>query len=161
MSSTFRNSFWAGLLVAFILGIWLVNLWDADNQVRLRSRHLLHQVERRNWDAVGNFVADNYRDDWGDDRAQLLNRLRLVGRFFFDLTITSSDERLRVKTPDATWSARVHIDGRGEAAAEVGSRVNNLTTPFVLHWRRESWKPWDWKLVQVENPELEIPRGEF
>ncbi len=161
MSSTFRNSFWAGLLVAFVVGIWLVNLWDAENQVRLHTRHLLHQVERRSWSTVEDFVATDYRDEWGDDRAQLLNRLRVVGRFLFDLTITSSDERIRVKTPTATWSGRIRLDGRGEAASEVSSRVNGLTTPFVLHWRRESWKPWDWKLVQAANPELELPRGEF
>jgi hypothetical protein len=30
-------------------------------------------------------------------------------------------------------------------------------TPFELRWRHESWKPWDWKLVEVHNPELEVP----
>ncbi|HEY1583637.1 MAG TPA: hypothetical protein VGF73_11125 [Chthoniobacterales bacterium] len=35
--------------------------------------------------------------------------------------------------------------------------VNSLTTPFELRWRRESWKPWDWKLVEVRNPGLELP----
>lgn len=161
MSSTFRNSFLGGLLVAFIVGIWLSQLWGAENQVRLHSEHLVQKVEQRSWSAVGDFVAADYHDDWGDDRARLLTRLRLVGRFFFDLTITVSDERTQMKPLDGTWSAHIHLDGRGEAAAEINRRVNSLTTPFVLHWRRESWKPWDWKLVQVANESLEIPNGSF
>ncbi len=161
MRSTFRNGFWAGLLVAFVIGIWLVQLWGAENQVRLHSEHLVHQVERRNWSAVGNFIAADYHDDWGDDRARLLTRLRLVGRFFFDLTITISEARAQVNVPNGIWKARIQMAGRGEAAAEVTSRVNSLTTPFVLSWRRESWKPWDWKLVRMANESLEIPGGEF
>lgn len=161
MSSTFRNGFWAGLLVAFLLGLWLVRLWAAENQVRLHSEHLVHQVERRNWNAVGEFIAPEYRDDWGHDRAQLLNRLRFVGRFFFDLTITTSAERIQVRVPEGAWQAQIHLEGRGEAAGEITARVNRLTTPFVLRWERASGKPWDWKLVKVTNETLEIPRGEF
>ena len=29
--------------------------------------------------------------------------------------------------------------------------------PFELEWRRQSAKPWDWKLVRVSNASLEIP----
>lgn len=161
MRSTFRNGFWAGLLVAFVIGIWLAQLWGAENQVRMHSEHLVHQVERRNWSAVGNFIAADYHDDWGDDRARLLTRLRLVGRFFFGLTITTSEARAQVNVPNGIWKARIQMEGRGEAAAEVTSRMNSLTTPFVLSWRRESWKPWDWKLVRAANESLEIPSGEF
>ncbi len=108
-----------------------------------------------------NFVAPDYGDDWGDDRARLLTRLRLAGRFFFDLTITASEAQTQVNPPQGSWRARIRLSGRGEAAAEITTRVNSLTSPFVLQWRRESWKPWDWKLVRVTNESLEIPEGEF
>lgn len=161
MPSTFRNSFYAGLLVAFILGVWLVQLWSAENQVRLHGEHLVQQVEGRSWSAVSDYLAPDYHDAWGDDRTRLLTRLHLLGRFLFDLTITISSGRTQVNGDDATWSVRLQLAGRGEAAAEIESRVNSLTTPFVLHWHRASWKPWDWKLVQVTNETLEIQSGEF
>ena len=161
MPLTFRNSFYVGLLAAFVISIWLVRLWGAEKQVRLHSEHLVHQVERRSWSAVENSVARDYRDEWGDDRARLLARLRLAGRFCFDLTITASETQTQVNPPLGTWRARIRLDGRGEGAGEITSRVNSLTTPFVLDWRRESWKPWDWKLVRVTNESLEIPEGEF
>ena len=158
MRAPFKNGFYAGLLVAFILGIWLVRLWSAENQVRLHSVHLIQQTQNRNWTAVESFLATDYHDVWGDDRAELLQRLRRIGRYLFSLTITASDARIRVTGTKASWKGRLHVDGQGEAAAEIAPRVNSLTTPFELTWRKESWKPWDWKLTQVANESLEIPR---
>ena len=161
MPASFRNSFWAGLLLAFILGIYLMRLWGAEHQVRLHSEHFVHQVERRNWSAVEKFIAADYHDAWGDDRARLLTRLRLVGRFFFTLTITASNVQTSTNGTTGTWQARVQLTGRGEAAGEITAEVNSLTTPFKLLWRHESWEPWDWQLVRVTNESLNLPRGEF
>jgi hypothetical protein len=36
-------------------------------------------------------------------------------------------------------------------------QINSVKTPFRLEWRRFSAKPWDWKLVRIENAELVIP----
>jgi hypothetical protein len=143
----FKNGFYAGLLGAFILGLWLTKLWSAENQVRLHSEHLIHAIEKRDWAGVEIFLASDYHDAWGDDRAQLLQRLRRVAPYLFSLTI-------------ASWTARIQLDAHGEAAAEI-SRINSLTTPFELSWRKQSWKPWDWKLAQARNPGLEIPNGDL
>lgn len=161
MRSSFKNGFYAGLLAAFILGIWLVQLWNAENQVRLHSAHLLREVERRNAPGIDDFVAPDYHDDWGDDRAQLLTRLRLMTRAFSALTITASEAQTQVNGRNGTWRARISLAGNGEAAAEITGRVNRLTTPFVLRWRRGSWKPWDWQLLGVSNPALQIPSDGF
>ena len=157
----FKNGFYADLLVAFIIGLWLTQIWSAENQVRLHSEHLIRQVEKRNWAAVEYFLASDYHDAWGDDRARFLQRLRHVARYLFSLTITASDARTRVAGVEASWKARLHLDAQGEAAAEITPRINSLTTPFELHWRKESWKPWDWKLVQVTNESLKIPEGDL
>lgn len=161
MHVSFKNGFYAGLLAAFILGIWLVQLWNPENQVRLHSEHLLARVEARSFSGVGDFVAANYRDDWGDDRSQLVMRLRIVSRLLTSLTITASDVQTQTTGATGTWRARIHIAAEGAEAAEITERVNSLTTPFSLRWQRESWKPWDWQLVEISNPELQIPRGDF
>lgn len=152
MQSTFRNGLYAGIVVAAALGLWLAQLWQEENQVRLHSEHLLRKIEARNWAGAG-----DYRDDWGDDRARLLDRLRLVLRSFSSLTITATNPQVRLDPPTGNWSAKIQIGGTGgEFAPEIIARVNSLTKPFELHWRRESWKPWDWKLIGVSNPSLEI-----
>jgi hypothetical protein len=35
--------------------------------------------------------------------------------------------------------------------------VNSLESPFEFEWKRGATWPWDWKLVAVRNPALEIP----
>jgi hypothetical protein len=160
MPSTFKYSFFAGAIVALVFGFWLIQLWDAENQVRLHSAHFLHQIEMRNANGAGDFLALAFHDDWGHDRALVLNRLRLVLRLFSSLTITTSEPQVTLDSRDATWRASIQLAGTGgDYAPEIIERVNGLTKPFELHWRKESWGPWDWKLVEVKNPALELHDG--
>jgi hypothetical protein len=160
--STFKISFYTGALLAAIVALWLARLWQAENQVRLHNEHFLEQIAERDWSGAGDFLAADYRDDWGHNRKEVLNRLHLVLRLFSSLTIDAANPQVSVNAPAGWWSAKVRIEGRGsEFAPEIVERVNRLTEPFVLHWRRESWRPWDWKLVRVSNPALEISGSGF
>ena len=162
MNSTFRISFCAGGLFAVMIGLWLAQLWQAEKQVRLHSEHFVRQLEKRNWSAAGEFIANDYHDDWNHDRRAVLNRLQIVLRFFSSLTINQANPQVSENSPAGWWSAKVKLQGSGtDFAPEIISRVNSLTEPFVLHWRRESWRPWDWKLVRVSNPALEISDRDF
>ncbi len=158
MDSTFRNSFYIGCTLAILVGLWLAHLWSGPKQVQLHSENFLWQIEKRDILPAGDFVAADYHDDWGDDRALLLSRLRLVLGRLSRLTIKAGEPDVTLTPPDASWKAKIQIDGSGsELASEINLRVNSLTTPFELRWRRESWKPWDWKLVEIRNPSLQIP----
>ncbi len=160
MPSTFKYSFFTGAIVALILGLWLTQLWRAENQVRLHSEHFLQRLEKRNSAAAGDFIAMGYHDSWGHDRALLLNRLRLVLRSFSSLAITATAPQVTLQPSGGTWSASIQLAGRGgEFAPAIIERVNSLTKPFQLHWRQQSWRPWDWKLVEVSNPVLEVSGG--
>ena len=79
-----------------------MQLWSATNQVRLHSEHLLRQIENRKWAAAAEFVAADYRDDWGDDRALLLQRLRLALQRFSSLTINADAPQIQLDPPIAT-----------------------------------------------------------
>jgi hypothetical protein len=71
--------------------------------------------------------------------------------------IDAGDPQVRTENLKGYWTARITINGSaGEFAAAIQQRVNSLTAPFELEWRRQSSKPWDWKLVSVRNPALEI-----
>jgi len=59
MNSTFRISFCAGGLFAVMIGLWLAQLWQAEKQVRLHSEHFVRQLEKRNWSAAGEFIAND------------------------------------------------------------------------------------------------------
>lgn len=157
--STFKNSFLAGAIAALVFGLWLAHLWGSENQVRLHSEHFLRQIEKRNAAAAIDFIALDYHDDWGHDRALLLDRFRILLQLFSSLTITATEPDVTLSGSDATWTASIRLAGAGgEFAPQIIERVNSLTKPFTLRWRHESWRPWDWKLVAASNPALELNR---
>lgn len=156
MPPNFRNGLYAGLLLAAIVGIFLARLWQPERQVQLHSAHLLAQIEKKNWSGVAAFIGDEYQDRWGHDRTVLLERLRVVFRFVGNPQITARDVGIRTESSKGFWTARITIKGAGEFAPVIEERVNSLPAPFELEWRRQSSKPWDWKLVRVDNSALEI-----
>src|SRR5438552_2667719 len=81
MNLSFRKGFYAGLVLAAALAIWLWQLWQPAHQVELHSEHLIAAVQSKNWSAVGDFLDEAYRDQWNQDRSIVLSRLREVFRF--------------------------------------------------------------------------------
>jgi hypothetical protein len=154
---SFRTGFYAGLVVAVIWGIYLARLWQGQRQVELHSIHLLAEIEKHNWKAVGEFVGSDYRDQWGNDRALLLERLREVFRALPNARIESKVVSVQTGNGRGSWTARVTLKSTGEFADFVQDRMNSLESPFEFEWRRGATWPWDWKLVAVKNPALEIP----
>lgn len=162
MTVSFRNGFYAGLLLAAIIALWFWQLWQPARQVELHSEHLLGAVQSKNWDAIGGFLDQSYRDQWNEDRPLVLSRLREVFRFARNLHITAGSPTVFASNGEGDWSARITIDAdQNEIAEMIKSRVNHLDTPFELHWQQKSWKPWNWKLIRVSNSALELSAGEY
>src|SRR5688572_20180383 len=65
----FRKYRAAAAAVLGALALYLLWLWQPERQVRLHTAHFLKKVERRNWEAATRFLAADYRDRWGHDRA--------------------------------------------------------------------------------------------
>jgi hypothetical protein len=155
-----RNGFYAGALLALILGLYLFQLWQPDRQVHLHSLHLAQALEENDWDAAEEFLAVSYRDQWGHDRETVLTRLRQVLHYARNLRINADQTITSAAGSDGKWIARITLQADdNEIAAIIKGRINVLEEPFELNWRRESWKPWDWKLVRVSNAALELPSG--
>ncbi len=153
----FRNGFYAGLIVAAIWGIYLARLWQSQRQVELHSVHLLEHIEKNDWKTLGEFVGSDYQDRWGNDRALLLDRLREVFRAMPNARIEPSLSSTRTEAGRGYWTAKITVKGSGEFAAFIEDKVNSLDVPFEFEWQRGATWPWDWKLVSVRNPALEIP----
>lgn len=154
---TFQNGFYAGLVVAAIWGIYLFRLWQPQRQIDLHNTHLLAQIGKHDWKAVGEFIGDTYQDRWGNDRKLLLERLPQVFRVLSNTQIEASDVAVRREEGRGLWTAKITIKGTGELADYIQTRVNSLESPFEFEWQRGATWPWDWKLVAVRNPALEIP----
>ena len=107
---------------------------------------------------MANFVGDDYQDQWGDDRARLLERMREGFRWVRGSKIMAPNALVQVQTPRAIWLGKINVYSSDDGVMQLlDERVNGLPTPFELEWHRFSDKPWDWKLVRVSNPAFQIP----
>ncbi len=159
---TFRAGLYGGLLVAVVLGLYLFQLWDTEQQIRLHTAHLMTALEKNNWSAVGEFLDPSYSDQWGHDRAMLLERLQQVLPYARHLHLRTETPVIHAANGEGEWSARVTVEADpNEVSAMIQERVNPLQEPFNLKWRHASWKPWDWKLISVTNPALDLPDRAF
>ncbi len=160
MRTWFRDGFYAGAGLALAFGLYLMWLWGAEHQVRLHSSHFLEATESRSWSKFATFLADDYQDQWGQDHALVLQRTRALFQYLRGVHVVAGPALVQAGDGTGSWQARISIEGADqELTALLKERVNALSTPFTLEWRRLSGKPWDWKLVRVSNPGLEFPAG--
>src|SRR5256714_9259962 len=127
---TFRNGFYAGLVVAVIWGIYLLRLWQPQRQIELHNVHLLEQIEQHNWKAVGEFIGDTYQDRWGNDRKLLLERLPQVFRALGNTRIEAADVAGRRDEGRGFWTAKITIKGTGEFADYIQARTKSIEGPL-------------------------------
>jgi hypothetical protein len=146
----------AGLVVLIALTLH----WLPARQVRLHQRHLLTAVENRDWKRVREFLASDYRDRWNPSRDALLAQLPAVFQDFLACGILTNEGIFNRDGVDLVLSVHVHVVGSGGPIAQyLIQQSDALTQPFAFTWRRRSWLPWEWELVSVDQPELELPAG--
>ena len=158
MTITPRGAFIGLTALVISVGAYLFWLWRPEHQVRLHAENFFHAIDGRNWDTVADFIGDDYHDQWNDDRARLLERMREGFRWVRGSRITATNPSVRVEIPRAIWVGRIVVYSSDDAVMEVlDERVNKLPAPFEFEWRKVSGKPWNWKLVRVSNPSFQIP----
>ncbi|PYJ53389.1 MAG: hypothetical protein DME82_14225, partial [Verrucomicrobia bacterium] len=158
MTITFRGGFYGGLVLAVCIGLYLVWLWRPAHQVRLHTENFFHAIDHKNWDAVGDFIGSDYQDQWGDDRARVLEHMREGFRWVRGSRIIASNPNVQMEAGRGVWIGKITVYSSDDGVMELlDERVNKLPTPFKLEWIQLSGKPWDWKLGRVSNSAFEIP----
>jgi hypothetical protein len=144
------------VLVAVFVG--LLWLWQPARQVQRHQENLLSAAEGRNWKELSELIADDYSDRWSHDKAAVLEHSRLVLSQFIAVGIESRDIEVTESNGEGIVRERLMLKGSGGPLAEMATeRVSALKQPFIFTWRQQSGKPWDWKLIRADQPELEIP----
>ncbi len=158
MTISLRGASVGGVTLVLAIALYLIWLWRPEHQVRLHTENFFHAIDHRNWDAVANFIGNDYQDQWGDDRTRLLERMREGFRWIRGSRIMAPESVVNAEARRAVWSGKITVYSSDESVMEaLDQRVNKLPTPFELEWRRVSAKPWDWKVEQVSNTGFEVP----
>jgi hypothetical protein len=143
-------------LVGIAVVLSLLHRWQPENQVRIRFQAFLSEMGSRDWDDAGVFIDSSYSDRWGFTKEIVLRESREVLTHFLSVEIQAESPIVAVHGDSATVRGKIRLVG--SASTPLGemakSEVNRLEEPFEFEWRRMSWKPWDWKLVQVNHPDL-------
>jgi hypothetical protein len=140
--------------------LWCLWLWQPERQVLKHNASLIRAFEKRDWNKVERLVDEKFSDRWGHDRERVIRESREILRQFFAIEIAQEDQGVVVPGETGRVEARIRIKGSGSPIAQLAMQtVNSVQTPFRFEWRRKSWKPWDWQLVSVDNPQLDLPSG--
>jgi len=105
-------------------------------------------------DDFATYLDLNYHDGFGLDREGALTMAKSIRSHFILCTITREQAEL-VLDPgkhSATSRAIIRLGGQGSPVASAAIQASaSSNTPTLFRWRRGSWKPWDGKLVAVDN----------
>jgi hypothetical protein len=145
--------------ILLIAALALAFHWRPTRQVRLHQEHFLTAIEDRHWKQAAPFLSADYHDRWGQTKSVVLLRLSQVfGTFLACGLQETAVSAARANDGALVLTSRVRIVGSGGPIAQmVMQQSESLHAPFTFKWKHESWKPWDWALVEVDQPELEIP----
>ena len=145
---------------AFLLlaALWLRWWLQPERQIPRAQARLLSNIEKRDFRAMAAMLAHDYRDRWQQDKATVIGRSSEVFGQFVMLTVEREPRGLRMDSGRWLLAEKLKLKGLGGPLAMAArDAVSVLREPFVTEWRQRSWKPWDWELQSVTQPELELP----
>lgn len=147
-----------------VLIVWLVwpYMLSSEKQVEKRHRDLMSAASRRSWLEASEMMAADYKDQWESNREDAVTTAREILSGFIILDLEWKHDSLTVIGNTAQVQGLMHMEGKGMGVSSmVMDRVNQTKKPWTFTWRKDGWKPTDWKLISVSNEELEglkIPR---
>ncbi len=146
---------WIGLLLV-IAGLALWWWQQPEQQVRRAQKQLIKTLESRDFAAFERFLAEDYSDRWGQNKAIVKTHMADVLRQFIFLTIVAEEKSLEPSGGGWVLSARIQLQGTSAGlAAYAQSQVSRLQKPFEITWRKNAGST-KWVIAKVEQPELEF-----
>lgn len=164
MKITKRNAYFGGLrlncgliLAGLILIVGFV-VWETrpTRVITKKQAGLISGIESRNGARIRRLVSDNYNDKWEFDGDDVVEAVVDIGSQFMTLVLTPDEQQIDILDGEATVAFRLTISGNaaGPAGGEVTRRINRLEEPFLFTWKKETFLPTSWRLVQIHQAEL-------
>jgi hypothetical protein len=150
-----KYAVWIGFTVLFAalaLFWWL----QPERQVRRAQKRLIAALESRDIAAFGSMLANDYRDSWGHNKANVTSQASEVLRQFLFLTIERKETLLEFRGDTWILSEKITIKGTGGPLASYAKdEVNRLAGPFTVSWRNAGGAT-KWQISEISQPELTV-----
>ncbi|MDA0812460.1 MAG: hypothetical protein O3C21_08765 [Verrucomicrobia bacterium] len=144
-------------ITALIVLYHMLFEWPAATQVRLKHEAFLVSIEEGDNAAWDTLLSESYEDQWGFSKSNAMVAMQDVRSQFIGLKITWKPESEVVDSGDGTLAGEMKFEATGFFATDlITSKLNGIEEPWVFAWKKESWLPWSWKLVRIENSGLDL-----
>lgn len=137
--------------------IWFVWPFLKSEKIQALDQHqrLVTVVGHRNWKLTLALLAEDYHDSWDMKREEAVSVGHEFLQSFIVLNLEWKTASVTIAGNIATITGEIKVSGNGFGySQEIINKVNNLHEPFVFVWRKDGWKPGDWRLVSLTQPEL-------
>jgi hypothetical protein len=152
-----RRSILIGLGIVLALAAFLGLPWlSPERGVQRTWSAVLTAIEDNDRPALAALLGPDYRDGFDLDREAALELAATVRGQFLVCTVRRERPELVMATDNRAATARavLRLGGNGTPVATAAIQASAASqTPTTFRFRRNSWKPWDWRLVSVENPD--------
>jgi hypothetical protein len=138
--------------------IGLAIRWQPDAHLERNWQGFLDAFETRRWSAVNSYLSPDYHDSWGHTRSQLGREATYALTDFRTLEVRAVQPIIERTGRHARVSAVIRIAGEGGPRANrAREAVNEVFVPTDFEWVRSPWRPWDWRLLSVNNNQVDLP----
>ncbi|MGK0188143.1 MAG: hypothetical protein ACI9R3_003935 [Verrucomicrobiales bacterium] len=146
-------------ITALVVLYHMVFEWPSSIQLPLKQEAFLIAIEEGDNSAWDTLLSESYEDQWGFSKSDALVALQDVRSQLIGLDVVWTSEDTVIGDEDGKLTGDMHFEASGFFATDlITSRLNGVDKPWVFEWRKESWIPWSWKLVRIENESLNIGR---
>ncbi|MFM2168821.1 MAG: hypothetical protein RIS79_3192 [Verrucomicrobiota bacterium] len=141
------------LLLAWVL--WWLFLRSPERQILAAQETFIEALEEPDWETVGLMLAPDFAGPQGLNAPNVMPELQKALGGFATLDIETFEPIVQASPKLGVTTQRIHVTGLGNSfAIAVRERANQLQTPWLLHWRKTGFWPWEWELTQVHNDSL-------
>lgn len=144
---------------ALISVVWFIIpfLQSAESQVKHQQETLIGFAAKRSWARLNLLIAADYSDAWGMKRDEALNAAHEALQSFIMISFDWKPQSVARDEKTVTLSGTIHMNGSGATGSSmIVDHVNRITKPWVFVWRKDGWKPGDWRLVSIANADVTL-----
>lgn len=149
-----RHFFLLALIPLLLFSAW--HYLSPAKQLRAHQQRLIESIGSKDEPALTKLLHPDYTDQWGfspTDWPAILKDLRALSPIL-EIVMVNPDYNADAGVVDTALQAK---STGGPAAEYIQDQSVGLKEPTRFTWKRTSWLPWSWKLVNIQNPSISIP----